>query len=300
MTSSTDILLSAPAKPALRPAKPYLTIQPKRGLIGVNLRELWLFRDLCRSLIERDVKLRYKQTALGVVWVLLQPLLGALIFSRLISGMAGMQADESMYTHQPVKYFLYAFTGLVVWNLFSGILSRLYPILVSNSSLVSKVYFPRLLLPFSGAVSFFVDLTVSMAMLVIVMLLDQQPVGWPLLLAPAVMLAVFALSLGLGMWAAALSVQYRDVAYVLPVILPFLMFISPTFYPAARAVGGNLGKVYYLNPLAGLLSAWKWSILGTPFPPMWTFAYALAASFGALLVGVLVFRRMERDFADVI
>jgi lipopolysaccharide transport system permease protein len=290
----------APSHSPSRRTKPFLTIQPKGNLIGVNLRELWMFRDLCLSLIERDIKLRYKQTALGVVWVLLQPFIGALIFSRLISGMAGMEADASRYTHKPVPYFLYAFTGLVVWNLFSGIISRLYPILINNSSLVSKVYFPRLLLPVSGAVAMAVDLAVSVAMLTIIMIVDGQPVGWRLAVAPAIMLAVFMLSLGLGMWSAALSVRYRDVAYVLPVLLPFLMFISPTFYPASRAVGGRLGMIYYWNPLAGLLSAWKWSILGTPFPPLWTFVYAVVASVGLLLIGALIFRRMEKDFADVI
>ncbi len=287
------------ALPAAR-RRPFLTIRPKRGWTGVNLRELWLFRDLALSLIERDIKLRYKQTALGVVWVLLQPLLGALIFSRLIQGMAGMEAEASGFTHKPVPYFVYAFAGLVVWNLFSGILTRLYPILVGNAGLVSKVYFPRLLLPISGAAGMLVDLGVSLTMMVIIMALYHIPVGLPLLLAPVLILLVFCLALGLGMWAAALSVQYRDVAYVLPVILPFLMFISPTFYPAARAVGGRLGMVYYWNPLAGLLSAWKWSVLDTPFPPTWTFVYSIIACVGSLFVGALVFRRMEKDFADVI
>jgi lipopolysaccharide transport system permease protein len=290
----------AAAVPPQRQQRPFLTIRPKRGWIGVNMRELWMFRDLCYSLVERDIKLRYKQTALGVVWVLLQPLVGALIFSRLIQGMAGMDADVSEYTGAAVPYFLYAFAGLVVWNLFSGILTRLYPILVSNAGLVSKVYFPRLLLPVSGAVGMVVDLGVSLAMMVVIMVVYRQPLCWSLVMAPGLILLVFMLALGLGMWAAALSVQYRDVAYVLPVILPFLMFTSPTFYPASRALGGNLGKIYYLNPLAGLLSAWKSSTLGTPFPPLWAYNYAVAASFGALFVGALVFRRMEKDFSDVI
>jgi lipopolysaccharide transport system permease protein len=295
----TTLNYTPPIAPQKR-QRPFLTIKPKTGLIGVNLRELWMFRDLCFSLIERDIKLRYKQTALGVVWVLLQPLVGALIFSRLISGMAGMEADKSEYIQKPVQYFLYAFTGLVVWNLFSGILNRLYPILVSNAGLVSKVYFPRLLLPVSGAIGMIVDLGVSLVMLAVIMVVQRMPVGWHLVAAPGLILLVLCLALGLGMWAAALSVQYRDVAYVLPVILPFLMFISPTFYPASRALGGNLGKIYYLNPLAGLLEGWKWSVLGTPFPPMWAFGYAVVASLAALLVGALVFRRMEKDFADVI
>ena len=280
--------------------KPYLTIRARHGWVGIDMRELWRFRELLFSLTARDVKLRYKQTALGVIWVVLQPLVAAGIFSMIFGKLADLGSDQTK-DGKNIPLFLFTFAGLVAWNVFFGIITKVSGILVQNSSLVSKVYFPRVLLPSAGALGVMVDLLV-----VIVMLLAMQLITWigltpQYLVAPLVLSLIVALSLGIGIWAAALCVEYRDVAYILPVFMQFLMFGSPVFYSDALAHKfGQYAWVPYLNPLWGLLGAWKWCVLSTPFPPVWSVIYAGAVSLAFLFAGVMVFRRMERNFADVI
>jgi lipopolysaccharide transport system permease protein len=303
MTTLQTLPATSPAagRPPVSPArkKPYLTVRARSGWAGVDLRELWRFRDLLLSLTARDIKLRYKQTALGVIWVVLQPLVAAGIFAFVFGKLANLPLPQTA-SGRPIPYFLYAFAGMVAWGLFFNTVTKVSAILVGNSSLVSKVYFPRLLLPLSGATGVLVDLAVSAAMLLVMQAVAGGAGGLtPLwLLSPVFLGLILALSLGLGLWAAAMCVEYRDVAYILPVFLQFLLYASPVGY--SGKVGSAYGDFYYLNPLAGLLDAWRWSVLSTPFPPAWAFWYAVAMAVGGLVVGALVFRRMERNFADVI
>ena len=282
------------------PKKPLLKIRPSRGWIGINLRECWRFRDLMWSLVGRDIKLRYKQTALGVTWVVLQPLIAAGIFSFVFGNLAAMPLDKTA-DGIVVKAFLFSFASLVAYNLFSNTVNKVASILVGNSMLVSKVYFPRLMLPASGAIGVLADAFVAFVMLIIIQIAQGIPFGITSLLIPVMILPFLALSLGIGMWSAALCVQYRDIAVILPVALQFLMYASPVAYSASVVAKYPIGQyIYYLNPLAGLLGAWRWSVFHTPFPPLWAFWYAVVASFLMLLAGTMVFRRMERTFADVI
>jgi lipopolysaccharide transport system permease protein len=277
-----------------RRQKPHLTIKSRRGWIGINLGELWHFRDLLISLTIRDVKLRYKQAALGIAWVILQPLVAAAIFSYVFNGLAKLPRDTNIYGRE-IPSFLYAFNGMVAWTLFSSIVSKVPGVLVGNSSMVSKVYFPRLLLPLSGATGTLVDLVVAFTLMLGIQAFYGVPVGWTFLAVPVVLALIMCLALGIGMWAAALCVQYRDVAYIVPVMVQFLLFASPIGYSVS--IMGTAGK---LNPLAGLLGVWRWSLLETPFPETWMVVHAVCVSLGFLIIGAFVFRRMERTFADVI
>jgi lipopolysaccharide transport system permease protein len=294
MTLATPTTSAPPEAAPQRRQKAYLTIKARRGWIGLNLRELWRFRDLLISLTIRDIKLRYKQAALGVTWVVLQPLIAAAIFSYVFNGLAGLKPDSNVYGKQ-IPAFLFAFNGMVAWTLFSTIISKVSGILVGNSSMVSKVYFPRLLLPLSGASGALVDLAVSLVLMFAIQLFYGVPIGWQIFAAPLVLALIMCLALGFGMWAAALCVQYRDVAYIVPVMVQFLLFASPIGYSVS--IMGTAGR---LNPLAGLLGVWRWSLLETPFPETWMVVHALCVSLGVLLIGAFVFRRMERTFADVI
>jgi len=295
MSASTLPLTSVSAVPY---RKPYLVVRARRSWLSVNLRELWLFRDLLVSLTARDIKLRYKQTALGVIWVVLQPLIAAAILTFVFGRLANLPVDQTV-AGQAVPYFLFMFASLVVWNFFASIVNKVSNILVGNSALVSKVYFPRLLLPLSGAMGMFVDLAVSGVVLIGIQVYSGVPFGVQVLLVPLILLLVMFAALGIGMGATALSVQYRDVAYILPVVTQMLFFASPIAYSAAN-VQGRSAMFFQLNPLSGILGVWRWSILGTPAPPFWGVAYAVVFSVMLLLVGVMVFQYMERTFADVI
>lgn len=295
--TTASLPVSAPPAPHPR-QRPYLTIRARRGWVSVNLRELWHFRDLLLSLTIRDIKLRYKQTALGVMWVILQPLVAAAIFSYVFGNLAKMGRDATT-TGLVIPSFLYAFNGMVVWNLFSGVVTKVTGILLGNSSMVSKVYFPRLLLPLSGATSALVDLGVSLTLMIIIQLIYGMPFGVTILLAPLVLVLVMCAALGIGMWAAALCVQYRDVSYIVPVMVQFLLFASPIAWSASE-FKGNIGMLFKLNPVAGLLGLWRWAVLDTPFPEPWMVIYSASMALALLFIGALVFRRMERTFADVI
>ena len=295
MTSIESTLPVPISEPVRR--LPRLTIRSRTGWIGINLQELWRFRELLFSLTARDIKLRYKQTALGVAWVVLQPLVAAGIFSFVFGKLAKLPADNTS-SGKVIPYFLFTFAGLVAWSMFFNSITKISGILVTNSSLVSKVYFPRMLLPLAGAMGVMVDLAVSMAMLLVLQLFAGVGITPRWLFSPLILMLIMALALGIGMWAAALCVEYRDVAYILPVTLQFLLYASPVGY--SGIVGASYGPFYYLNPLAGLLDAWRWSVLSTPFPPLWAFFYSAGVALASLLIGALVFRRMERTFADVI
>jgi lipopolysaccharide transport system permease protein len=295
-TSTQAPSVPAPPPPAAgrKPQKPHLTIKSRRGWIGINLAELWHFRDLLISLTIRDIKLRYKQAVLGIAWVVVQPLIAAAIFSYVFNKLAGMAPDSTIHGRE-IPAFLYAFNGMVAWTLFATVVTKVSGILLGNSSMVSKVYFPRLLLPLSGATGALVDLGISLVLLLGWQVYYGVPFGLQILAAPLVLLLILSAGLGIGMWAAALCVRYRDVAYIVPVMVQFLLFASPIAWSLSK-----LGTPLKLNPLAGLLGLWRWSVLQTPFPETWVVVHAICVSLALLFIGAFVFRRMERTFADVI
>ena len=283
--------------PHVAPPKPWLTIRPTSGWAAINLRELWHFRDLLFSLAGRDLKLRYKQTALGVIWVVLQPLMAAGIFSFVFGKLASFPSHG-------VPYFLFSYVGLLGWNLFANTLSKTSTCLVGNSQLISKVFFPRLVLPLSTIPSVMVDFSVAAAMLVALMLFCRVHPGLPLLLLPLWIAVLLLFALGIGLCTAALAVSYRDVQYILPVAIQALLYASPIAYALSDALAKLSHRweriIYELNPLAAPLEAFRWSILNITPPPALPLAYAATAAAVVFLVGTYSFKRMERKFADVI
>jgi lipopolysaccharide transport system permease protein len=281
------------AKP---PAKPLLSLRPPRGWTAMNLAEVWRFRDLLVTLAGRDLKVRYKQTALGVIWVVLQPLLAAGVFSMVFGKIGNMPSDG-------IPYFLFSYAGMLGWNLFSNVLSRSSACLVGNANLISKVYFPRLVLPLSTVGSALVDYAVSIGMLAVLMVIYHVQPSWGLLMLPAWTAVLLLLSLGIGLFAAALTVSYRDVQYVLPVALNIFLFASPVAYSAKYAASRlppQFQTAYFLNPLAPLMESYRCSILGTSPAPGWALWISIGISIAAFWIGAVAFKQMERKFADVI
>ena len=272
--------------------QPLLKIRPTTGLGAVNVRELWQFRDLTLSLAARDLKLRYKQTALGVIWVILQPLLAAGIFSFVFGSVARMPSDG-------LPYFLFSYAGLLGWNLFSNIVTRSSLCLVGNSQLISKVFFPRLVLPFSTVPSALVDFAIACGMMAVLLAVYHVAPSFGLMLLPLWLVLLLLLSLGIGLITAALTVSYRDVQYILPVFLQLVLYASPIAY-AASAVPARLRLFFNLNPLTPLLEAFRWSILRHGQLAAGPMTCAAAISLLVFILGLLSFKRMERSFADII
>jgi lipopolysaccharide transport system permease protein len=271
---------------------PHLIIRPESRWRKVNLRELWQFRDLFFVLGAREVTLRYRQTALGIIWVILQPLLAASIFAFVFGRVAKLPSDG-------VPYFLFAYTGFLAWNIFQGVISRASPCLIQNTQLVTKTFFPRILLPLSVCLSVVLDFLVGMALLFILIPIYGVHLHWSILLLPVWLLLLLVMSLGIGLYAAALVVSYRDVQTALPVLLQLLLYGSPVAYGVA-VVPARLRELYMLNPLAGLIEAMRWSLLGTGALNGVNVMYAGIASFAVFGIGVFAFTSMERRFADVI
>jgi lipopolysaccharide transport system permease protein len=280
-------------------SSPLVRIRPSRGfsgLLSLNVRELWQYRDLLIVLAGRDVKLRYRQTLLGVAWVIFQPLLAAGIFTLVFGVIAKLPSGG-------VPYFVFAYAGQLAWMSFSGTFTRASSSLVQSAPLVSKVYFPRLILPISTLLATLLDFAIAVVLLVVLAVIYHVVPGAALLLLPLWLLLVLMLSIGLGLMAAALMVSYRDVQYILPVLLPLLMYASPVAYSLRDALArlpASLHPVLLLNPLSGLIEGFRWSLLATPPPPLWASLYASAFAIVTFLIGAIIFKRMERRFADVI
>jgi lipopolysaccharide transport system permease protein len=276
----------------------YLKIVPPSGWAALNLRDVWQFRDLLMALAGRDVKLRYKQTSLGVIWVILQPLMGAAIFAFVFDFVAQLPTDG-------IPALLFTYTGLMAWNLFGSTLSKSSNCLIGNSQLISKIFFPRLVLPFSIIPSVLIDFGVAAAMLVVLMFIYHFPPHLGAFLLPLWLLMLLMMSLGVGLIAAALTVSYRDVAYVLPVFTQFLMYASPIAYSlksALKHIPTRYQYLYFLNPLVAPLEAFRVSLLGGPWPAMLSMGliYSALMAVAMLLIGGYSFKKMERKFADVI
>jgi lipopolysaccharide transport system permease protein len=292
-------LETAVRTPAVNRRPPLLTIRPRGGVSAVSLNEVWQFRDLLLSLAGRDVRLRYKQTLLGAVWVVLQPLLGAGIFAFVFGMVANLSSGK-------VPYFIFSYVGLLGWNAFNTTLSKSSVCLVGNSQLISKIYFPRLVLPLSTIPSALIDFAVAAAMLVILIPLFHLHPGVRILWMPVWLTMMLLLSLGIGLVTAALTVSYRDVQYILPVLTQFLLYGSPVAYRVSELMKKNVPDwartIYFMNPLSSLLEAFRWSILGPDGGDMmWGRAgVASAVCVAVFLFGIWAFKAMERRFADII
>jgi lipopolysaccharide transport system permease protein len=283
---------------AARPApehqrqRPVTVVQPSRGWIALRLRDLWAYRELAYFLIWRDVKVRYAQTALGALWAVVQPLTLMAIFALVFGRFAKLPSAG-------VPYTLFALAALVPWNYFSSGLTGAAQSLVKSEQLVSKTYFPRLLLPIAGAGSFLVDLCVAGALLIVVMpFYGRYPDLRALWLLPITLIPI-ALTLAVGIFLAAVNVRYRDVAYVIPFLVQVWLFASPVAY-SSTLFPARLQSLLGLNPMVGAIEGYRWALLGVGSAPTRTLALSTASCAVALLVALVYFRRMERHFADVI
>lgn len=286
-------------KTVLTPLKPLHTIRPTSGWAALNLREIWQFRDLLLTLAGRDVKLRYRQTAIGVLWVVLQPLIAAVIFTFVFSKVANIPSPGKF------PYFIFSYASLLGWQAFSSTLSKASACMVGNSTLVSKVFFPRLVLPLSTVFSTLIDFGVALCVMFVLMAWKHVVPTLAILTLPVWMLLILMIAMGIGMLAAAMMVSYRDVQYVLPVLVSFLQYGSPVGYAVVYVMAklpAEYHALYMMNPLASLLEGLRWSLLGSTAPvPSWSWAiYAAFVAVGIFIWGAFGFKKMERKFADVI
>ena len=274
--------------------QPLTRLRPPRGWSGFDFTELVRFRNLFTALAVRDVKLRYKQTLLGIGWVVLQPLFTAGIFTFVFGVVAGMKTGSGG------AYLMFSLTGLLVWNVFSSALTRSGLAMVGNAQLVTKVYFPRLILPLSSAGSTLVDFAIPASALVVWLLISGHPFSAAVALAPVWIALALLLALGLGLIAAALTIDYRDVQHMLPMLTPFLLYACPVAYDTSRVPERFRVLYHALNPLASLIEAFRWSMLGGSAPSAASVGYSATVSVLLFVLGATMFQRMERRVADVI
>lgn len=278
-----------------RENRPTVVIRPETGWQAVDLRELWQFRDLLYTLGMRDITLRYRQTALGVLWVILQPLLAAGIFSFVFGRVARLPSDG-------IPYFVFSFAGLLGWNAFSNTLTKASGSLLGNTNLVQKVYFPRMILPIATVFSSLVDFVVALGMMVVLLFTNHIHLHAGLLMLPVWLLLSLLLAVGFGLILSALTVSYRDVQYTLPVLIQFALYASPVAYSlnVLHKVPASLRTLYYLNPMVGVLEGFRWSLLGLHAMPWGAAAYSALCGGAVFVIGAFAFKKMERKFADVI
>lgn len=267
-------------------------IRPPARIDLPDVGELWRARDVLYQFGRRDVVLRYRQTAIGVLWVIIQPLAAAGVFAIVFGGVAQLPSGGT-------PYILFSLSGVLIWNVFSGIVTRSSGSLVANQALVSKVYFPRALVPLSSVLAVLLDFVVGLVLLIVMLLVYGYNPGWAVLTVPLWLLAAVALASGFGLAMSAITVKYRDVTYALPWVIQILLYATPVAY-SLSAVPSNLRWLFDINPLSWLLEGFRWSTIGQPAPPAWQMLGTALVSVSALALGALVFQKMERGFADVI
>ena len=267
-------------------------IKPSSGWAALRIHEIWSFRDLLYFLVWRDLKVRYRQTAFGVAWVLLQPL----VMMVVIAVFFGLVIDVPS---EGVPYPVFVFTALLPWTLFSQSLMGASQSLLTNANLISKIYFPRLLLPLAAAGSFLLDFAVAMLLLGVMMVIYGSEPTWAVVLLPLFTVLALITSLAVGTLLAATNVRYRDVQSGVPLLIQVWLFASPVAYPITL-IPEDLRILYGLNPMATVIGGFRWALLGTPAPPVGMVAVSVVTAILLFIGGVAYFRRTERTFADVI
>ena len=290
VAEATPPLTSLSASP--RNQKPTLRIRPTKGWAALNIGELWRYRDLLWILVNRDIKLLYKQTALGFGWVALQPLIGANILALIFGRFAKLPSDGA-------PYLLFVFCGLTAWTYFSNSMQRASNSLIRNSQLVSKVYFPRMLIPLATMFAVLVDFAVMIVMLFIFMGFYRVPATFRLLAIPGFLLLIMLAATGVALWFSAVSVKYRDTSYALPFFAQIWMYASPVVYPTSM-VPAQWQSLFALNPAVGFVEGFRWAVLGHSALNLNILLLTIAMSLFLLFSGAFFFRRVERGFADII
>ena len=274
---------------------PVIRIAPQRGLASLGLGAVWEYRELLYFLAWRDVKVRYKQTFLGVLWVILQPLVSMAIFTVLFGVL--LQVDSGS-----VPYPVFAFAGLLPWNYFSQALNRSSTSVVNSAHLITKIYFPRLVIPLSGVLSSLVDFAIAFGVLAVLMVVYGIVPTARVLILPGLILLAMATALGFGLWLAALNVKYRDINYLLPFLIQIWMYLTPVVY-GSNLIPERFRFLLSLNPMTGVVEGFRWALLGGDME-RYLSGPLLALSVGIALVvlvsGAFFFRGTERSFADVV
>lgn len=265
--------------------------RPSHGFRAVDLRELWAYRELALSLALRDLKVRYKQAFFGVLWAILQPLLGAFVFTFVFARMADVSSGD-------IPYVLFAFVGTMAWGFHSSAVTTGTESLVENSLLVTKIYYPKLVSPLASCLTPLVDLAISLVVLAVLLVVYGVAPGPQVVLLPVALAALFLVSFSFALWFSAMNVRYRDVRYVVRFGIQIWLFISPVAYPL-DLVSEPGRTLYLLNPMVGVLTLLRWAALDGPAPTAGTLG-SLAVAAVVLVSGLAYFQRTERRFADVI
>ena len=270
---------------------PMLIIQPPKKWVPVDIHELWAYRELIYAFTMRDVKIRYKQTALGFLWAIIQPLFMMVVFTIFFGGLAQIPSEG-------VPYPLFSFAALLPWTLFSEGLTRSTTSMVSSSNIMTKVYFPRLLMPVSGVLSPLVDFAIAFVILILMMAYYGFVPTIAIVLLPAFILLALMTSLAVGLWLSALNVKYRDFQYTIPFLIQLWLFASPVVYPSSL-LPEQFQLIYGLNPMAGVIEGFRWALLGTD-PPQAMILVSAGVVVLLLVGGLFYFKKMEQYYADIV
>ncbi|KPQ19471.1 MAG: ABC-type lipopolysaccharide export system permease component RfbA [Algoriphagus marincola HL-49] len=268
----------------------YKVIEPSSGWKMVDFKELWRYKDLLYFLTLRGIKARYAQSILGVSWAIIQPLFTTVVFTLVFGGLAKVDSDG-------MPYILFSYLALWPWNYFSGTLTESANSLIQNANMITKVYFPRMVLPLSAILSKMLDFTIAFVVVVIMLIYFKQVPGWGVLFTPLLILQLLLCSLGIGMFLSALAVKYRDVKHALTFLVQLLLYAAPVVY-STSAVPVEYQKFYVLNPMVGVIEGFRAAFLNRPMPWEWIWPGSIVAVV-VFVFGMMYFRKMERTFADV-
>jgi lipopolysaccharide transport system permease protein len=271
---------------------PIVRIRPSKGWVSLNLGDLWEYRELLYFLIWRDIKVRYKQTALGASWAILQPLLTMTVFSLFLGKLGKIPSDG-------IPYPIFSFAALVPWTFFANGLTQGANSMVGNSGLITKIYFPRLAIPVAAVGSGVVDFVLAFAVLLLLMAYYRIFPGVNILWLPAFLLLALVTSLGVSLWLSAMNVEYRDIKYVVPFLTQFWLFATPIAYPSSL-LSEPWHTLYAINPMVGVVEGFRWALLGTGTRPGAMIAVSSVTALIILFSGAFYFRRMEKTFADIV
>ena len=267
-------------------------IEPKKGSISIDFKEIWKYRELLYFLTKRDIKVRYKQTVLGGLWAIIQPLFSMLVFTLFFGKLAKVPSDG-------IPYPIFVYAGLLPWTYFANALSASGNSLVGSQNLITKVYFPRLIIPASASLAGLLDFFIAMLVLGVLMIYYRFLPGIGILLFPVLVGLTFMCAVGVGLWLSALNVEYRDIRYSIPFLIQLWMFVSPVIYPVSM-INEKYQWLMALNPMGGVINAYRASLLG--HQPIYFTLLGISAVIiiSLFLSGMLYFRRMEKTFADVV
>jgi lipopolysaccharide transport system permease protein len=269
-----------------------VVIKPKKMFSFSDLKEVWKYRELLYFFTWRDLKVRYKQTAIGALWAIFQPFITMIVFTVFFGGLLSVPSDG-------VPYPIFVYTGLLFWQFFSGALSDTSNVLITNQAIITKVYFPRLLLPLSSVATKFIDFAIAALILVGMMFYyGYTPHLIGIIVIPILLIITFMASVGLGLFLASVNVKYRDVRYALPFFIQILMFITPVIYPAS--IAGKYSWILALNPMMGVIQSARAALLGTTVLNWTLIMISLAATFVVMIIGIYTFKKTERYFADIL